>query len=62
MPAVSKKQKRFLSIALAIKKGKASKSYSPEATKAAKSMTKKALEHYAKTSEKGLPLRKKRKK
>lgn len=62
MPAVSKKQKRFLSIALAIKKGKTPKSYSPEAAKAAETMSKKALEHFARTKEKGLPKRKKRKK
>ncbi|MDO9566669.1 MAG: DUF3008 family protein [Candidatus Desulfaltia sp.] len=62
MPAKSVKQKRFLSIALAIKKGKLSKKYSPEAAKAARSMSEKALLHYNKTKEKGLPLRKKRKK
>ena len=62
MPAKSVKQRRFLGIALAMKKGKTPKSYSPEAAKAAETMSKKALEHFAKTKEKGLPKRKKRKK
>lgn len=61
MPAKSVKQKRLMGIALAIKKGKTPKSYSPEAAKAAKTMSEKALEHFAKTKEKGLPKRKKRK-
>ena len=62
MPAKSKVQRRFLGIALAIKKGKTPKTYSPEAAKAANTMSKKALEHFARTKEKGLPKRKKRKK
>ena len=62
MPARSVKQRRFLGIALAIKKGKASRSYSPEAAKAAKTMSKKALEHFAGTKEKNLPERKRKKK
>lgn len=61
IPSVSKNQRKFMGIALAIKKGKASKSYSPEAAKAAKTMSKKALEHFAKTKEAGLPKRKKKK-
>ncbi len=62
MPARSVKQRKFLGIALSIKKGKTPKSYSPEAAEAAKTMSRKALEHFAKTKEKGLPRRKKRKK
>lgn len=62
MPAKSIKQRRFLGIAYAIKKGKLPKSFSPAAAKAARTMKAKALRHYAKTKEKGLPLRKKRKK
>ena len=61
MPAKSVKQRRFLGIALAMKKGKTPKSYSPEAAKAAETMSKKALEHFAKTKEKGLPKRKRKK-
>lgn len=60
MPARSKKQKRFMGIALAIKKGKTPRSYSPEATRAAQTMSEKALKHFAKTKEKGLPKRKKK--
>ena len=62
MPAKSVKQKRLMGIALAIKKDKVPKSYSPEASKAVETMSKKALEHFAKTKEKGLPKRKKRRK
>lgn len=62
MPAESKAQRRFLGIALAMKKGKVPKAYSPEAMEAAKSISEKALEHFAKTKEKGLPKRKNRKK
>lgn len=58
MPAKSRSQRKFFGIALAVKKGKTPKSYSPEATKAAKSMSKKALKHFAKTKEVGLPKRK----
>jgi hypothetical protein len=61
MPAVSKKQRRFLGIAHAIKKGKLPKTFSTEAAKVAKTMKAKELKHFAKTKEKGLPLRKKRK-
>ena len=61
MPAKSKNQRKFMGIALAIKKGKTSKSYSPEATRAAETMSRKALEHFAKTKESGLPRRKKKK-
>lgn len=62
MPAKSKVQRKFMGIALAIKKGKTPKSYSPEASKAAKTMRIKELEYFAKTKEKGLPKRKKRRK
>lgn len=61
MPAKSIKQKRFAGIALAIKRGKVPKKYSPAAAKAAKTMKEKALRHFAETEEKGLPLHKKRK-
>lgn len=61
MPAESIKQKRFMGIALGIKKGKTPKSYSPEAARAAKTMSKKALGHFAKTKEKDLPKRKRKK-
>lgn len=61
MPAVSVKQKRLMGIAYAIKKGKTPKTYSPEAARAAKSMSKKALCHFAKTKESGLPKRKRKK-
>ena len=60
MPAKSKVQRRFLGIAYAMKKGKLKKSYSPEAAKAAKSMSKKALRHFAKTKEKRLPSKRKK--
>jgi hypothetical protein len=61
IPSVSKTQHKFMGIALAMKKGKTPKSYSPEAAKAAKTMSEKALEHFAKTKEKGLPKRKRKK-
>lgn len=48
MPAKTPKQRKFLGIALAIKRGKAPKSYSPEAAEAAKTMSEKALRHFAK--------------
>jgi hypothetical protein len=59
LPAKSRSQRKFFGIALAIKKGKTPKSYSPEAAKAAKSMSRKALKHFAKTKESNLPQRKK---
>lgn len=62
MPAKSRVQRKFMGIAHAIKKGKLPKSISPEAAKVAKTMKAKELKHFAKTKEKGLPLRKKRKK
>jgi hypothetical protein len=61
MPAVSVKQKRLMGIAYAIKKGKMSKKYSKSATKAAKSMSEKALRHFAKTKEANLPQYKRKK-
>lgn len=61
MPAKSRSQRRFFGIALGIKRGKTPKKYSKEAAKAAKSMSKKHLSHFAKTKEKGLPVRRKRK-
>jgi hypothetical protein len=62
IPAKTVKQRKFLGIALAIKRGKLPKSYSPEAAKAAETMSKKALEHFAGTKEKNLPERKRKKK
>lgn len=62
MPAKSKVQRKFMGIALAMKKGKTPKTYSPEAAKAARTMSKKALEHFAETKEKNLPERKKKRK
>ena len=62
MPAVSKKQRRLMGLALSVKRGKTPKSYSKAATKAARTMSKKQLSHFAKTDEKGLPVRRKRKK
>lgn len=58
MPAVSKKQRRLMGIAEAIKKGKLKKSFSKKAAEIAKKMKAKALRHFAKTKEKGLPKRK----
>ena len=46
-PSKSSKQRKMMGIALSIKKGKALKSYSPEATKMAKTMTVKELELFA---------------
>jgi hypothetical protein len=59
MPAKSIKQKRLMSMALAAKKGKGA---SAKVKKVAKSMTKKSLKDFAKTKEKGLPMKKKAKK
>jgi hypothetical protein len=61
MPAKSRSQRKLMGIALAIKKGKTPKSYSLEAAKAAKSMSKKALKHFAKTKETNLPQRRRKK-
>lgn len=52
MPAKTSKQRKFLGIALAIKRGKTPKAYSPEAAKAAKTMSEKALRHFAKKKKK----------
>ena len=53
MPAKSKAQRRFMGMVRAAQQGK--KPASPEVAKAAKGMSKKSAEDYAKTSEKGLP-------
>lgn len=55
MPAKSVKQRRFFGIAESIKKGKTPASYSPAAAKVAKTMKLKAIRHYTRTKEKGLP-------
>ena len=57
MPSVSLKQRRLMGIAHAIKTGKLKKSFSKKAAKVAANMKAKALRHFAKTKEKGLPKR-----
>ena len=57
MPAKSVKQRRFFGIVKSIKSGKTKQAYSPSAAKAARTMSMKAVRHYAKTKEKGLPLK-----
>lgn len=47
MPSTSEKQRRLMGIALAIKRGKTPKSYSPSAAKLAKTMTVDQLREYA---------------
>jgi hypothetical protein len=56
MPAVSKKQQKFMGMALATKRGEM-KGGSPALKKAAKSMTTKEIKKYAGTKLKGLPTR-----
>ena len=59
MPAVSKKQQKFMGIVHAIQKGEANPSkYSKQAQDAAKKMKKKSAKDYAKTKHTGLPTRK----
>jgi hypothetical protein len=59
MPAVSKKQQRFFGIVRrGMKAGKVPKSYSTKAAKAAKTMSLKAVRHFAKTEQSGLPEKK----
>jgi hypothetical protein len=48
MPSVSKQQRAIMCIALAIKQGKTSESYSPEAAKIAREMSEKQLEDFCK--------------
>lgn len=60
MPAVSKKQQRFMGMALATKRGEM-KGASPALKKAAKSMSGKELKKFAGTKLKGLPTRIKKK-
>ena len=56
MPAVSKKQRKFMGLVYALKKGEVSPSeVSEEVQKAAKSISTKAAREFAKTKEKGLP-------
>lgn len=47
MPATSEEQQQLFGIALSIKRGKISPSYSPEAAKLAKSMSEEELEEMA---------------
>lgn len=58
MPAVSKKQRKFMGMVHAVQKGDI-KAPSKEISKAAGSMTAKQSKDFAKTKEKGLPMRKK---
>lgn len=67
MPATSKAQRRLMAMALAYKRHEKKLSEFPagvrdEIRKIARSMTIKQLEDFAKTKEKGLPKRKRRKK
>ena len=59
MPAVSERRRRIMGIALAIKRGKTPRSYSPEAAELADSMTEEQLEEYARKPRKYPFLRKK---
>ena len=61
MPAKSIKQRKFMGMVMAAKKGKL-KDPSEAVTKIAKSMSKKQVEKFAKTKEKGLPIKVKVKK
>lgn len=58
MPAKSKKQRRFFGMVSAYKAGKM-EGASEAVKSAAESMSKKEVEKYAKTKEKGLPEKKK---
>jgi len=59
MPAVSKKQQKFMGIVRAIQTGDAdSKNFTPRAQAVAKDMTKKDVKKYASTKHKGLPMKK----
>jgi hypothetical protein len=49
MPSVSKKQRAIMCIALAMKRGKTPKSYSPEAAKIADEMTEQQLIDFCET-------------
>ncbi len=56
MPAKSVQQRKFFGMVAAAKKGKL-KNVSPAIKKAAKSMSKKQADEFAKTKEKGLPIK-----
>lgn len=60
MPAESVKQRRFFGIVKGIKSREIVKSFSAKAAKVAKMMKMKAIKHFAKTKEGGLPMRKKK--
>ena len=62
MPAKSKKQRKFMGMAHAIQEGKNIPGASPKLKEMAKSMPKVAVKKFAATPEKGLPVRKKKKK
>ena len=59
MPAVSKKQQKFMGMVHAAQKGE--KAASPEVAKVAKGMSKKAGHDFAATKHKGLPEKVKKK-
>lgn len=56
MPALSRKQRRFMGMVHAFQKGELDTSASPAIKKAASSMTEKESYDYASTKEKGLPM------
>jgi hypothetical protein len=61
MPAESKKQRKFMGLALAVKRGNVSPDeVSEEVRRAAESMTEEELRDFAKTKESGLPEKKKK--
>ena len=47
MPARSERQRKLARVALSIKRGETPRSYSPEATRMAESMSEEKLRHYA---------------
>lgn len=55
MPAKSVKMRRFMGIVKGIQSGKTKPSYSAKAAKAARTMSAKAVSHFARTKESGLP-------
>lgn len=56
MPAESKKQRRFMGMVHAVQTGEI-KAPSPEVARAAKTMKKSDAKDFAKTKEKGLPMK-----
>ena len=62
MPAKSKKQRRFMGMVHAIQRGASIPNASAKVKSAAKNMSKESVKEFAKTKEKGLPEKKKKKK